>query len=38
MVTLANLDTGNSFRFGQLDLTVIAKSFDIKQHEFTVRR
>jgi methenyltetrahydromethanopterin cyclohydrolase len=37
MVTLVNLDTGNSFRFGQLDLPVIAKSFGIKQHEVSAR-
>jgi methenyltetrahydromethanopterin cyclohydrolase len=29
VVTLVNLDTGNSFRFGQVDLSVIAKSFNI---------
>jgi methenyltetrahydromethanopterin cyclohydrolase len=38
MVTLVNLDTGASFRFGQFDWPVIAKSFNVKQHEISVRR
>jgi methenyltetrahydromethanopterin cyclohydrolase len=37
MVTLANLDTGNTFRFGRLDPPVIAKSFNIKQHDISPR-
>jgi len=30
MITLVNLDTGNSFRFGKINEKVLAKSFNIK--------